>query len=184
MKAHLSAFALAAVLASSAVSAQNPAAPSTDGSGFRAGCRIPMLWDGTANAGFSTAPIDRIYSPQDPDPDRMTAEKAEADPNSLLNYVRGLLRLRKQVPALGADASWELVSGLDQPYPMVDERKWRGERCWVVLNPSGKPVTVTLPKETSKPELIGGNYRKCTYRQTKKGDVIQLSAVSAAIFQF
>ncbi|MBO6044397.1 MAG: alpha-amylase, partial [Bacteroidales bacterium] len=35
---------------------QNPNAPSTDGSGGRAGCRIPMLWDGTANGGFSTAP--------------------------------------------------------------------------------------------------------------------------------
>ena len=163
---------------------QNPAAPSTDGSGFRAGCRIPMLWDGTANAGFSTAPIDKIYIPQDPDPNRMTVEKAEADPNSLLHYVRGLLQLRKQVPALGADASWKLVSSLDQPYPMVYERKWRGERCWVVLNPSGKQVSVTLPKELSKPELIGGSYKKCTYKQTKMGDVIQLSAVSAAIFQF
>ena len=163
---------------------QNPAAPSTDGSGFRAGCRIPMLWDGTANAGFSTAPIDKIYIPQDPDPNRMTVEKAEADPNSLLQYVRGLLRLRKEVPALGADASWKLVSSLDQPYPMVYERKWRGERCWVVLNPSGKQVSVTLPKEGSKPELIGGSYKKCTYKQTKKGDVIQLSAVSAAIFRF
>ena len=163
---------------------QNPKAPSTDGSGGRAGCRIPMLWDGTANAGFSTAPIDRIYIPQDPDPDRMTVEKAEADPNSLLQYVRGLLRLRQEVPALGADASWKLVSSLDQPYPMVYERSWRGERCWVVLNPSGKDVSVTLPKELSKPELIGGNYKKCTYRQTKNGDTIRLSAVSAAIFRF
>ena len=163
---------------------QNPKAPSTDGSGGRAGCRIPMLWDGTANAGFSTAPIDRIYIPQDLDPDRMTVEKAEADPNSLLQYVRGLLRLRQEVPALGADASWKLVSSLDQPYPMVYERSWRGERCWVVLNPSGKDVSVTLPKELSKPELIGGNYKKCTYRQTKNGDTIRLSAVSAAIFRF
>lgn len=163
---------------------QNPNAPSTDGSGFRAGCRIPMLWDGTDNAGFSTAPLEKIYIPQDPDSNRMTVEKAEADPNSLLHYVRGLLRLRKEVPALGADASWRLVSSLDQPYPMVYEREWRGERCWVVLNPSGKQVSVTLPAGAAKPELIGGNYKKCTFKQTKKGDVIQISAVSAAILQF
>ena len=163
---------------------QNPNAPSTDGSGGRAGCRIPMLWDGTANGGFSTAPIDKIYIPQDPDPDRMTVEKEENDPNSLLNYVRTILRLRKDVKALGADASWKLVSSLDQPYPMVYEREWRGERCWVVLNPSGKQVSVTLPAEPSKPELIGGSYKKCSYKQTKKGDVIQLSPVSAAIFRF
>ena len=163
---------------------QNPAAPSTEGSGFRAGCRIPMLWDGTANAGFSTAPIDKIYIPQDPDPGRMTVEKAEIDPNSLLQYVRTLLRLRKKVPALGADASWRLVSSLDQPYPMVYERKLGNERCYVVLNPSGKAVKVTLPAEASKPELIGGSYQKCTYKQTKKGDVVSISPVSAAIFKF
>ena len=163
---------------------QNPAAPSTDGSGFRAGCRIPMLWDGTANAGFSTAPIDRIYIPQDPDPERMTVEKAEADPNSLLHYVRTLLNLRKEVKSLGADASWRLVSSLDQPYPMVYERKLGNERCRVVLNPSGKQVSVTLPKEDEKPEMIGGSYKKCTYKQTGKGDVITISAVSAVIFKF
>ena len=163
---------------------QNPAAPSTDGSGFRAGCRIPMLWDASANAGFSTAPIEKIYIPQDPDPNRMTVEKAEADPNSLLYYVRAMLKLRKEVPALGADATWRLVSSLDQPYPMVYERKLGNERCYVVLNPSAKTVTVTLPSESEKPSLIGGNYKKCTYKQTKKGDVVSISPVSAAIFKF
>ena len=84
----------------------------------------------------------------------------------------------------GADASWRLVSSLDQPYPMVYERERKGERCWVVLNPSGKQVSVTLPAEPSRPELIGGSYSKCTYKQTRKGDVIQLSPVSAAILKF
>ena len=163
---------------------QNPAAPSTDGSGFRAGCRIPMLWNASANAGFSTAPVEKIYIPQDPNPDRMTVEKAEADPNSLLHYVRALLQLRKDAPALGADASWRLVSSLDQPYPMVYERKLGSERCYVVLNPSAKAVTVTLSAEPSQPKLIGGNYKKCTYKQTKKGDTISISPVSAAIFKF
>ena len=163
---------------------QNPAAPSTDGSGGRAGCRIPMLWDGTANGGFSTAPIDRIYIPQDPDPGRMTVEKEENDPASLLNYVRATLKLRKEVKALGADADWRLVSGLELPYPMVYERKLGQERCYVVLNPSGKQVSVTLPSESSKPQLIGGNYRKCTYKQTKRGDIVTISPISAAIFKF
>ncbi|MBO4916567.1 MAG: alpha-amylase [Bacteroidales bacterium] len=163
---------------------QNPNAPSTDGSGGRAGCRIPMLWDGTANGGFSTCPIEKVYIPQDPDPDRMTVEKEENDPASLLNYVRSMLALRKEVKALGADAGWRLVSSLDQPYPMVYERKLGNERCYVVLNPSGKAVTVTLPTEPSAPELIAGSYKKCTYKQTKKGDVINISPISAAVFKF
>jgi maltose alpha-D-glucosyltransferase/alpha-amylase len=167
---------------------QNPAAPPTEGSGGRAGCRIPMLWNSDANAGFSTAPIDKIYIPQDPDPNRMTVEKAEADPNSLLHYVRALLRLRGQVKALGADASWRLVNSLDQPYPMVYERQLGDERCLVVLNPTGKTAQVTLPPSAEgidrDPELIGGNYKKCTFRQSRRGDVISISALSAAIYKF
>ncbi len=114
----------------------------------------------------------------------MTVEKEENDPNSLLNYVRTLLKLRRDVKALGADASWKLVSSLDQPYPMVYERKLGNERCRVVLNPSGKQVSVTLPNENVKPEIIGGSYRKCTYKQSRKGDTITLSPVSAAILIF
>ena len=163
---------------------QNTTAPPTEGSGGRAGCRIPMLWDSSANAGFSSAPIEKIYIPQDPNPDRMTVEKAEADPASLLNYVRGLLRLRKEVKALGADASWRLVSSLEQPYPMVYERRLGSERCYVVINPSAKAVSVTLPSEAAKPEIIGGNYKKCSYKQGRKGDTINISATSAAIFKF
>ena len=143
-----------------------------------------MLWDGTANGGFSSAPIEKIYIPQDPDPDRMTVEKEDNDPASLLNYVRGMLKLRKDVKALGADAEWRLVSSLDQPYPMVYERRLGNERCYVVLNPSAKAVKVTLPTEASQPALIGGSYGKCTYKQTKKGDVISISPVSSAIFKF
>ena len=167
---------------------QNPAAPPTEGSGGRAGCRIPMLWNSDANAGFSTAPIDKIYIPQDPDPNRMTVEKAEADPNSLLHYVRTLIRLRGQVKALGADASWRLVSDVDQPYPMVYERRLGDERCLIVINPTSRTAQVTLPPSPEgiapEPKLIGGSYKRCTYRPSRRGDVISISATSAAIYKF
>ena len=95
-----------------------------------------------------------------------------------------MLKLRQEVKALGADASWKLVSSLDQPYPMVYERALGGERCYVVLNPSGRQVSVTLPDEAAKPQLIGGSYKKCSYRQTRKGDTITLSPISAVIFKY
>lgn len=58
----------------------NPDAKPVEGSFGRSGCRIPMLWDGTENTGFSTAPIEKLYIPQDPDPNRITVEKSESDP--------------------------------------------------------------------------------------------------------
>ena len=163
---------------------QNPAAPSTDGSGFRAGCRIPMLWNSSANAGFSSAPEDKIYIPQDSDPARMTVDKSESDPASLLNYVRGLIELRSRVKVLGADAAWKLLSNPHQPYPMVYERSMPGQRCIVILNPSGKRRTVTLASQGGTPHRIGGNAASYTYRQKRQGDIITIPAASALILEY
>ena len=156
-----------------------------EGAGARTSTRIPMLWDASANAGFSTAPAEKLYIPQDPDPGRRTVATEEADANSLLNYVRGLIRLRGSHPALGNDGLWKLVSSLDQPYPMVYERTRGGETCVVVLNPTSKTVDVSLPSRgVANPKIIGGSYKKATMKTSKGMDKFTLSPVSAVIYQF
>jgi glycosidase len=62
--------------------------PDIEGSRNRSGSRTPMQWDSNINAGFSTAPADKIYIHLDPDPNRPTVAAEDKDPNSLLNYVR------------------------------------------------------------------------------------------------
>lgn len=162
----------------------NPNAKPVEGSFNRSGCRIPMLWDGSANAGFSTAPIEKIYIPQDPDPDRMTVQKAEADPNSLLHYVRTLIKLRAEHKTIGADAEWKLLNDLEQPYPMVYQRTLNGKKCIVVLNPSDKKVTAEISVQGATPEIIGGSYKTATYKAGKSVDKITISPVSAVIYEF
>lgn len=159
-------------------------APSKEGSGTgRAGTRIPMLWDSSENAGFSTAAKEDLYLPQDPDPDRRTVESQEADPNSLLNYVRELIKLRRSSDALGSDGDWRLVSSLDAPYPMIYERT-SGDEVWVVaLNPTAKKVTGEIPTYSADPEPMFGSYDSVKYRSGKEVDKITLSPVSAAVFK-
>lgn len=159
-----------------------PQVKAVEGAGPRTGTRIPMLWDASDNAGFSTAPADKLYIPQDPDPKRLTAAAEENDPASLLNYVRELLALRGKFNALGADGEWKLVSGLQQPYPMVYERSLAGERCLVVLNPSAKQVSVEIPSLGADATLIGGSSRKATIKRGKTTDKITISGISAAIY--
>ncbi|MCQ2147714.1 MAG: alpha-amylase family glycosyl hydrolase [Bacteroidales bacterium] len=155
-----------------------------EGAGARTGTRIPMLWDSSKNAGFSTADADKLYIPQDPDPKRRTAESEMADPNSLLNYVKTLLQLRLDVPALGNDGDWKLVSSLDQPYPMAYERTINGSKCLVVINPSAKKVSVDLPTYSQKsPKIVGGFYKKVTFKQGKVTDKITIDGCSAVIYQ-
>ena len=67
----------------------------------RSSCRTPMQWDDSPNAGFSTADASRLYLPIDPSPARPTVAAEERDPQSILNYVKGLIALRRQTPALG-----------------------------------------------------------------------------------
>ena len=144
-----------------------------------------MLWDASANAGFSTAPTEKLYIPQDPDPARRTVEKQEADRNSLLNYVRGLIQLRAAHPALGNDGDWTLVSGLGQPYPMVYERVRGGETCRIVINPTAKTVSASLPAHGgAAPEIIGGFYKNATVKSSGGLDKFTVSPVSAVIYKY
>ena len=125
-----------------------PGLPNKEGSQLepannRAGSRTPMQWDGTANAGFSTAPADRLYLPIDPDPDRPTVAAQRADEGSLLHHVRRLITLRKAHPALGARGS---VAVLNVGYPFVYVR---GGTHLVVINPRREPARFDLPSGTN-----------------------------------
>ena len=55
----------------------------------RDGCRTPMPWDATTNAGFSTG---QPWLPVNPDYARVNVESERRDPNSLLNYYRAVAR--------------------------------------------------------------------------------------------
>lgn len=160
--------------------------PSVEGSWKRSGTRIPMLWDASQNAGFSTAPPEKLYIPQDPDPKRVTVEMSEDNPNSLLNYTRCLLELRNKYPALGNNAAWRLINGLETPYPMVYERTDGVQKCVVVINPTSKALTTTVPYTGQIPEVVGGSYTRQSYKGNakKEVDIITISPVSAVIYKY
>jgi alpha-glucosidase len=63
----------------------------------RDGCRTPMQWDATANAGFSTAPP---WLPVGDDFQHENVVNLDADTQSILSLYRALIRLRKAIPAL------------------------------------------------------------------------------------
>jgi len=99
-----------------------------------------MQWDPSLpNAGFSIAPAERLYLPQDPDSDRPTVTAQHPDPASTLNRVRRLIQLRRSTPQLRTAATTTvLASG----YPLVYVR---GDRHLVVVNPSGTARTADIP---------------------------------------
>ncbi len=150
----------------------------------RAGSRTPMQWDSTKNAGFSAAGFWNLYLPVDKDPDRPDVAKEERDPNSLLNYTRELLRLRKSSNALSAAGEWQLLSDVNKPYPMVYSRYAGSELYCIILNPTGKKLEAAIPTlRKNKVSLVAGSPQAGNYKTGSPYDRISINAVSALVFK-
>lgn len=113
--------------------------PDVEGSDGRQRNRTPMQWDSGPNAGFSSAPADKLYIPQDPDPNRPTVEQQRGDDKSLLNFIRRLLQLRKDNPELGTQAD---VRVFGDGYPLT---YLRGDRFLVAVNPRRDEASIDVP---------------------------------------
>lgn len=152
-----------------------------EGSRKRSGTRTPMQWAAGETAGFSTCTPEKLYFPVDTENGKITVAAEDNDPRSLLNFVRGLIKLRHSSPALNNDGAWQLVSNPSKPYPMVYTRSMNGETYVVALNPSNEKAATAighLGKAVSV-SLTG----KAKYKSGKTTDNVELSPVSAAVFK-
>ena len=119
----------------------------------RAGCRTPMQWDTSANAGFSSAPADQLYLPIDADPSRPDVASSRDDETSLLHLVRRVIQIRKETPSLHPGTGVEVIG---DGYPLA---YIRGGDHLVIVNPSSASSTVDLPQSDLPLELISNDVR-------------------------
>jgi maltose alpha-D-glucosyltransferase/alpha-amylase len=107
----------------------------------RDGVRTPMQWDDTANGGFSTADPGQIRIPplEDPIYGYLTVNVAasETAPGSLLNWLRMMIKLRKDHPVFG-EGSLQLLAPPNRKI-LAYLRKNKEERILVLINLSPDP---------------------------------------------
>jgi maltose alpha-D-glucosyltransferase/alpha-amylase len=76
--------------------------------GDRNSVRTPMQWNGGFNAGFSTADPERLWLPLIANPvygyQAINVESQQRNPNSLLNWTRRLIDVRRSTPLFGRGA--------------------------------------------------------------------------------
>ena len=99
---------------------------SKEGGYNRTGARTPMQWNSDKNFGFSN--FDEMYLPVDTSSDAPNVEGQLADENSLINYVKALIKLRKENQNLWADVGFEVI---EAGYPFIYQR---GDML-MVINP-------------------------------------------------
>jgi maltose alpha-D-glucosyltransferase/alpha-amylase len=114
--------------------------PSKEGGYTRTGSRTPMQWKAGANKGFSDAPPEKLYLPVDSAPDAPTVEAEEADPKSLLNTVRALLRLRHSEADLQAKPNFEVLRAEKGSLPFI----YRRGAFILAINPTGQEASASL----------------------------------------
>jgi len=111
----------------------------------RDGERTPMQWDDSPNAGFSTAA--KTWLPVASDYRKRNVSVEGSDPDSLLNYYKALIHLRKDNSAI-RDGDFALVNETDHNVLSYLRRAADGTAVLVALNLSAKPQTVSFNLES------------------------------------
>ena len=99
--------------------------------------RTPMQWDASANAGFTTGTPWLKVNPNYP---QINVAQQEADPDSILNYHRRLIALRKAEPVLVHGRYALLMESDPQVYAYT--RTLGSEQIVVLTNLTGKDARV------------------------------------------
>lgn len=115
-----------------------------EGSYNRSVARTPMQWTSVPDGGFSSAPAEDFYLPLDSSPDRPDVASQEKDPDSVLNLVRQLLKLRRECPAAGNEGCFRVLYAEPETCPVIYLRQTNFESVLVAVNPSGNPVKATF----------------------------------------
>ena len=123
----------------------------------RDSARTPMQWDESENAGFTTGQpwfyVNQNYQ-------SINVAQQEEDPDSILNFYRKAIELRKSLSCVryGKYREYRRLSGRHYIYSRQDSR----QKILVVCSFSSKPTHFFAPRDFYLPaaELILHNYRQ------------------------
>ncbi|MFE3869897.1 alpha-glucosidase [Flavobacterium sp. ZS1P70] len=142
--------------------------------GARDNGRTPFQWDATKNAGFSKAApwlnVNKNYK-------TLNEAAQEKDPNSVLNYFRKMVKLRKNNPVL-VYGKYTLLDK-DNPNVYAYARELDGKKFIVLLNFSDTDAPYNIGFSTLKSKIILGNYKswkgiKANILQPYEAQIIEL----------
>jgi alpha-glucosidase len=136
-------------------------------------CRTPMQWSNAPNAGFSPAnvqtwlPVNRNYA------EGTNVSQQRDEPDSMLNFYRRMLAVRKSSPALIQGDYRELSEDSEKIFAFL--RSASGQRCLVALNYSDRPVSIAFD--------LNSTDRKLIYSNGERDSCVDLTTLEIAPFE-
>lgn len=144
----------------------------------RDGCRAPMQWDDSANAGFSTA---QPWLPVHSDFTFRNVAAQQGEPDSLLETYRQLIRLRRELPALQHGLFMPLV--YEPSAILAYLRKTNDQTVLVALNFRRAPNRLVLGGALSGPQWKRLFSSRGCDNHLVDNRILQLDGYEAVIFQ-
>ena len=122
----------------------------------RGNARTPVQWDSSANAGFTTG---KPWMPVNPNyKDGINAQAEMANPKSIFNHYKALIKFRKENPmAIYGDYTEHCKNSKDL---YVYSRSYEGKRMLVICSYTEKAAKFTAPEgfDLSKGKAMFCNY--------------------------
>lgn len=136
-------------------------------------CRTPMQWSDDSNAGFSPAGVG-TWLPVNPNyAQGVNVADQNDDPDSLLNFYRRLLAVRKATPALIA-GDYQAVHPQAEDY-LAFLRRTTGQTCLVLLN-----YTDTVQKLSFNLDAADG---RLVFSSREQSSTVSLAEVQLAPYE-
>jgi maltose alpha-D-glucosyltransferase/alpha-amylase len=119
--------------------------------------RTPMQWSTEPNAGFtkSDKPVLPVISDGPYSFQHVNVADQRRDPNSLLNWMERIIRMRKEVPEIGWGEFSFIATGT--PKVLAMQYEWRNNSVLCVHNLSGEPREVRLSVDADEEKCVLAN---------------------------
>ncbi|HET7322456.1 MAG TPA: alpha-amylase family protein [Longimicrobiaceae bacterium] len=129
--------------------------------------RTPMQWSAERNAGFSIAEPDSLRRPVPSGGEfgreKVNVEAQQADPDSLLSWMKGLIAARRACPEIGLGERYPLSTEVKSVFAHVFD--YRGDVIALAHNLGEEACTVTLDlsgQAAGELENVFGSGVECT----------------------
>ena len=123
----------------------------------RDSARTPVQWDNTVNAGFTTGEPWFYVNPNYP---KINVAQQEQDPDSILNFYRKAIALRKELKVVRHGSYREHFAASGKVY--CYSRQMEGQKLLVMCSFADHPISLPIPKgfDLNTGSLILGNYQR------------------------
>jgi maltose alpha-D-glucosyltransferase / alpha-amylase len=127
--------------------------------------RTPMQWSTEPNAGFtkSDTPVLPVISTGPYSFEHVNVADQRRDPNSLLNWMERIIRMRKEVPEIGWGDFSFVPAGTAEVLAM--QYDWRNNSVLCVHNLSGEPREVRLSRKAGEENCLLVNLLSADHSQ-------------------